>query len=91
MAAVSAPHKASAQVRGEVNVAPRIQEGQQPQQVEERRQRLFNRMLANPADLDTAFEYAALSSLAGDLDAGGGRVGRWKLCRPPEGPPSTAK
>lgn len=68
-AAVGAPHKASAQVREETNVAPRIQEGQQPQQIEERRQRLFNLMLANPADLDTAFEYAALSSQAGDLEA----------------------
>ena len=30
---------------------------------------LFKRMMANPADIDLAFEYASLSSRAGDLEA----------------------
>lgn len=36
--------------------------------VEQQRDALFQRMLANPADLDAAFAYAALSANAGDLE-----------------------
>jgi len=36
--------------------------------IEARRTTLFARMMAAPDDLDTAFEYAALSSQAGDLE-----------------------
>lgn len=36
--------------------------------IEARRKQLFDRMMAAPDDLDTAFEYAALSSQAGDLE-----------------------
>jgi hypothetical protein len=37
--------------------------------IQARRDLLFKRMLANPADLDAAFEYATLSAQAGDLEA----------------------
>jgi tetratricopeptide (TPR) repeat protein len=37
--------------------------------VEARRQQLFQMMLADPANLDLAFEYAALSEQVGDLEA----------------------
>ena len=37
--------------------------------LESRRQQLFQRMLAAPSNLDLAFEYAALSEQAGDLEA----------------------
>jgi len=36
---------------------------------ETRRQQLFQRMLADPSNLDLAFEYAALSEQVGDLEA----------------------
>jgi tetratricopeptide (TPR) repeat protein len=36
---------------------------------EARRQQLFQRMLADPSNLDLAFEYAALSEQVGDLEA----------------------
>lgn len=36
---------------------------------ETRRQQLFQRMLADPSNLDIAFEYAALSEQVGDLEA----------------------
>jgi tetratricopeptide (TPR) repeat protein len=36
--------------------------------IEAERRLLFSRMMADPSDLDTAFEYAALSSRAGDLE-----------------------
>lgn len=39
------------------------------EQVHERRRQLFPRMMADPANLDIAFEYAALSSRAGDVEA----------------------
>ncbi|MEX6507569.1 hypothetical protein [Jiella sp. M17.18] len=52
----------------EPNVAPRAEPGALAQ-IRTRREALFARMLANPSDLDTAFEYAALSSQAGDLEA----------------------
>ncbi len=38
-------------------------------QIETRRKILFETMLANPADLDAAFEYAALSARIGELEA----------------------
>ena len=38
-------------------------------EVQKRRGLLFHRMLVRPDDLDTAFEYAALSVRAGDLEA----------------------
>ena len=40
-----------------------------PSDVEARRQALLARMLQNPGDLDTAFEYAELSSQVGDYEA----------------------
>jgi tetratricopeptide (TPR) repeat protein len=49
------------------NVAPRPGEASL-EDIESRRKALFERMLAAPDDLDTAFEYAALSSQAGDLE-----------------------
>ena len=39
------------------------------QQLEARRRVLFEAMLAQPANLDIAFEYAGLSARAGDLEA----------------------
>ncbi len=38
------------------------------QAIEARRKQLFARMLADPSNLDVAFEYAALSERAGDLE-----------------------
>ena len=64
-AAALAMRPAIAQER---NVVPRL-EGGGVGQVEARRRQLFERMMANPAELDTAFEYAALSSRAGDLES----------------------
>lgn len=52
----------------ERNVVPRL-EGASAGAVEARRGQLFQRMMANPADLDIAFEYAALSARAGDLES----------------------
>ena len=49
------------------NVAPRIGSAS-IDEIEAKRKALFNRMMAAPDDLDTAFEYAALSSEAGDLE-----------------------
>jgi hypothetical protein len=49
------------------NVAPRTS-STSLEQIEAQRQKLFSRMMAAPDDLDTAFEYAALSSQAGDLE-----------------------
>ncbi len=49
------------------NVAPRAG-GTSLDDIETKRKELFNRMMAAPDDLDTAFEYAALSSQAGDLE-----------------------
>lgn len=49
------------------NVAPRT-DGSALEDIEAKRKALFERMLAAPDDLDTAFEYAALSSQAGDLE-----------------------
>jgi len=40
-----------------------------PADVEAHRQALLARMLQNPGDLDTAFEYAELSSQVGDYEA----------------------
>lgn len=49
------------------NVAPRAQ-GQSLDTIEAERKKLFARMMEHPDDLDTAFQYAALSSQAGDLE-----------------------
>jgi hypothetical protein len=49
------------------NVAPRLG-STSLDDIETKRKDLFNRMIAAPDDLDTAFEYAALSSQAGDLE-----------------------
>jgi tetratricopeptide (TPR) repeat protein len=49
------------------NVAPRPA-GMSIDEIEAKRKALFERMLTAPDDLDTAFEYAALSSQAGDLE-----------------------
>jgi hypothetical protein len=39
-----------------------------PPEIEARREALLRRMLANPSDLDVAFEYANLSSQVGDYE-----------------------
>lgn len=49
------------------NVAPRIGNASS-EEIEAKRKALFGRMMAAPDDLDSAFEYAALSSQAGDLE-----------------------
>lgn len=49
------------------NVAPRAG-GTSLDVIEAKRKALFERMMAAPDDLDAAFEYAALSSQAGDLE-----------------------
>ncbi len=49
------------------NVAPRPGSAS-INEIEAKREALFGRMMAAPDDLDTAFEYAALSSEAGDLE-----------------------
>jgi tetratricopeptide (TPR) repeat protein len=56
-------------VAQEIDAVPRLQKSQDADQVEARRSQLLKRMIANPADLETAFEYAALSSQAGDLES----------------------
>ena len=42
---------------------------QQEVQIQERRKALFQRMLEDPADLDSSFEYANLSIQVGDMEA----------------------
>ncbi|MBP0617679.1 outer membrane beta-barrel protein [Jiella mangrovi] len=59
--------QSAATTSAEPNVAPRADPATLAQ-IQARRDVLFARMLANPGDLDTAFEYAALSSQAGDLE-----------------------
>lgn len=59
---------ARAQGTGSGNVLPRL-EGGTLAGVQARRQELFEKMMGDPADLDAAFEYAALSSQAGDLES----------------------
>ncbi|MEI2385488.1 hypothetical protein [Breoghania sp. JC706] len=49
------------------NHPPRASAAERPR-LEDRRRALFKRMMENPADLDVAFEYAALSSQLGDLE-----------------------
>jgi hypothetical protein len=49
------------------NVAPRTGSAS-IDEIEAKRKALFGRMMTAPDDLDTAFEYAALSSQAGDLE-----------------------
>lgn len=43
--------------------------GQEEEHIQERRKALFQRMLENPADLDSSFEYANLSIQVGDIEA----------------------
>lgn len=50
-------------------VAPAQADGARLQQIQARRQVLFQAMLKKPDDLDAAFEYAALSAQVGDLEA----------------------
>lgn len=50
------------------NVQPRVQKGSLAENAA-RRKILFAKMMAHPANLDVAFEYAALSSQAGDLES----------------------
>ncbi len=42
---------------------------QERQQIEARRKELFHKMLADPTNLDVAFEYAGLSARVGDVEA----------------------
>ncbi len=58
---------ADALAQSSENVAPRLG-GQSKETIEAERKKLFAQMMARPDDLDTAFEYAALSSQAGDLE-----------------------
>lgn len=51
------------------SVAPAQVDGTRQQQVQARRDALFQAMLKKPDDLDAAFEYAALSAQVGDLEA----------------------
>ncbi|MEM9732889.1 MAG: tetratricopeptide repeat protein [Pseudomonadota bacterium] len=50
--------------------------------IQARRAVLFQRMLQTPADLDTAFEYAALSVRVGDLEAAIGTLERMLIFAP---------
>ncbi|MGN6768218.1 MAG: surface lipoprotein assembly modifier [Rhizobiaceae bacterium] len=50
------------------NVQPRIQKSSLAENAA-RRKILFAKMMANPANLDVAFEYAALSAQTGDLES----------------------
>ena len=71
LAALMAGH-AFAQTKPAVapkRVVPAQVEGAAMQQVQARRQVLFQAMLAKPDDLDAAFEYAALSVKVGDIEA----------------------
>lgn len=61
------PAAVKAEPQPAANVAPRAEAAELPQ-IEARRQALFKRMMADPGNLDIAFEYAALSSQAGDLE-----------------------
>lgn len=65
--ATDAGAQSSAEVAPKSVVAP--QQGVDVVQVQARRRVLFERMLEKPDDLDAAFEYAALSVQAGDLEA----------------------
>lgn len=51
-------------------------------ELENRRKALFDKMMANPADLDSAFEYAALSSQLGDLEGAIGTLERMLIFAP---------
>lgn len=64
-APVSVAHAASAPK--DSNVAPRAQSGSLSA-IAAKRQQLLARMMDDPSNLDVAFEYASLSSEAGDLE-----------------------
>ncbi|MFC6486434.1 surface lipoprotein assembly modifier [Nitratireductor sp. GCM10026969] len=61
-------HHTAAQAQEPIDIPPQGEPGANAS-IEARRQALFQRMMADPANLDIAFEYAALSSRAGDLEA----------------------
>jgi tetratricopeptide (TPR) repeat protein len=67
-------------------VAPKSVVDPQPgvdlETIQARRQALFERMLERPDDLDAAFEYAALSVQAGDLEAAVGTLERMLIFAP---------
>jgi tetratricopeptide (TPR) repeat protein len=72
LAAALAAGNASAQTKPSVPpkaVVPPLVASPSIQQIQARREYLFNVMLAKPDNLDAAFEYAALSSQVGDLEA----------------------
>ena len=64
---LGAPAAQAATTITEPNVAPRADAASLPQ-IEARRHTLLAQMMADPSNLDIAFEYAALSSEAGDLE-----------------------
>jgi tetratricopeptide (TPR) repeat protein len=59
---------AAAQDKGGDNVPPQAA-GSTLDAIQARRKALFDKMMADPANLDVAFEYARLSSEAGDLES----------------------
>lgn len=62
------PAVAQADPRSPRNVVPAVS-GASAASLQSRRDALFARMLADPSNLDIAFEYAVLSEQAGDLEA----------------------
>lgn len=62
-------------------VQPQVASGD-IRQIQARRDDLFKAMLARPDDLDAAFEYAALSVQAGDLEAAIGTLERMLIFSP---------
>lgn len=72
--------EAGAQAK-EPNVVPQ-EHGAPLEEVRARRDALFERMMASPADLDVAFEYAMLSSKAGDLEAATSTLERMLIFAP---------
>lgn len=60
---------AKAEVPSSTKTSVEAQPGVDAAQVQARRDDLFQRMIQKPDDLDTAFEYAALSAQIGDLEA----------------------
>ena len=61
------PWLPAAQAAEAHNVAPRASSADLAK-IEAKRDQLFNQMMADPTNLDVAFEYAGLSSQAGDLE-----------------------
>jgi hypothetical protein len=63
------------------NVPPSVQ-GEELQQIEARRRQLFQLMLAEPNNLDVAFEYAGLSARVGDIEGAIGTLERMLIFAP---------